>query len=581
MIALVPVSRFRIVYEVAAGRPFSEFERLVLAAIEGGATSLAALQSIFFVHRRLLIESLITLTQAGWLAVGAADGGEFVLTAEGRGAAKGEAVPATTVATSRTTFVVMDRISGGLISNDEVRFVTRREVGRLWETSARLVPVVADNRLDESQVQHLLPRRQGEWVRWIGPIDMVSKEAHWLPVNVDLDSEALTGLPEKWAARLKDSVLAASRRLSRSMSEEARSGVFALARRRRSVPSDDPDALKLPPVGSRASITADDFAFTQDQHASIVTAALQQSQKNFIIVSASISVGAVERLLPSVGEALRRGVNIDVLWGAAEPYTNAKQIVDRLKKAAYDSRQPGSGALRFNGAPSGIRANVMLWDSEPNHRAWLGSYEWIARDENSIASLDVSMQVTNVRVLSELARTIAAFWAITESEELTSAADRWRRIAADLDMAASSVGDDVDGNATVRLINGREHRLLAREWFDTAQVRFLMSSHEFPRNVEQVLGGVDPEPTERAIEVLYGEDAPEVEGEEKWESVALRRRPGLRGNVLISDSSSCVTSYRFLSPDLAANSREVGILVDGLEPTEYLWTHVAGPDSKH
>ena len=37
MICLVPISRFRIAFEVAAGRPFSQLERMALRAIKEGA----------------------------------------------------------------------------------------------------------------------------------------------------------------------------------------------------------------------------------------------------------------------------------------------------------------------------------------------------------------------------------------------------------------------------------------------------------------------------------------------------------------------------------------------------------------
>ena len=56
---------------------------------------------------------------------------------------------------------------------------SRTELKTVWNDAVRLREEVHENSLDEGQVRRLLPRSQGEWVRWIGPIDMVSKGAHW------------------------------------------------------------------------------------------------------------------------------------------------------------------------------------------------------------------------------------------------------------------------------------------------------------------------------------------------------------------------------------------------------------------
>ena len=45
MIVLVPVSRYRVRFEVASGRPYSVLERLVLDAVREGVTSLEPLQA--------------------------------------------------------------------------------------------------------------------------------------------------------------------------------------------------------------------------------------------------------------------------------------------------------------------------------------------------------------------------------------------------------------------------------------------------------------------------------------------------------------------------------------------------------
>jgi hypothetical protein len=65
MIAFLPIARYRVVYQVASGRPFSSFERLLLKAIKDGHGSVPALAKMFCIHRRMIVEGLVTLMQAG------------------------------------------------------------------------------------------------------------------------------------------------------------------------------------------------------------------------------------------------------------------------------------------------------------------------------------------------------------------------------------------------------------------------------------------------------------------------------------------------------------------------------------
>ena len=80
VIVLIPLSRFRISFEVAAGRPYSQLERLMLRAIAEGANELTKIEETFQVHPRLIVEALVTLTHAGWLSIGGSGHEGFVLT---------------------------------------------------------------------------------------------------------------------------------------------------------------------------------------------------------------------------------------------------------------------------------------------------------------------------------------------------------------------------------------------------------------------------------------------------------------------------------------------------------------------
>src|SRR5207244_3819858 len=158
------------------------------------------------------------LTQAGWVSFSSQEGGGFLLTSEGAKATEGSQPPSTTVVSSKQAFILLERLTGGLIANDEVRFKSRTQLEPVWEDAIRLQGDVYDNSIDEGQVRQFLPRRQGEWVRWIGPIDMISKGAHWIPIGVDTAAGTLVGLPDRWRARLGPVILEEARRREYTLS---------------------------------------------------------------------------------------------------------------------------------------------------------------------------------------------------------------------------------------------------------------------------------------------------------------------------------------------------------------------------
>ena len=107
----IPVTRFAVAYEVGGSRPYSVFERLLLRAIESGATDLEALSVMFAVPNRLVVEGIVTLIQAGWVGLSSEDNALLTTTAGQTAIHSGE--QPTTLETTRPfpLNVVMDRVT--------------------------------------------------------------------------------------------------------------------------------------------------------------------------------------------------------------------------------------------------------------------------------------------------------------------------------------------------------------------------------------------------------------------------------------------------------------------------------------
>src|SRR5580692_6317095 len=110
MIVLLPVSRYRVRYQVASGRPYSFFERFILEGIRDGHSSIEALERTFHVHRRVLIEGLVTLVHAGWVAIDRKTH-ELLPTKAGlRAIGRPDALPRNIVVLDQVDYIVGERV---------------------------------------------------------------------------------------------------------------------------------------------------------------------------------------------------------------------------------------------------------------------------------------------------------------------------------------------------------------------------------------------------------------------------------------------------------------------------------------
>ena len=339
---------------------------MILRAIKEGTSELAELRETFQVHPRLLIEGLVTLTHAGWLSIGGPGHEGLVLTSGGDEAATSDRPPSTTEVSSRQASVVMERLTGALISNNEVRFASRRELHHVWDQAVRLAPEVTNNRLDEGQVQHLLPRRQGEWMRWIGPIDMLTKDANWLPINVDIEPENLVGLPDAWTPRLQKMIMMKARSAAEIglLDETGQLLSWPLGGQEVSrVMSDDEgsEMLCVPTFSSPSVVSKNDFCFTAADHEELLAAALNEAQNSILVASSFANIEKLKLLCECIYATLERGVNVDLLWGNTEEgVQDQRALTNWLSKIAYEVKREGWGVLRFNKEPSGFHGKLLL-----------------------------------------------------------------------------------------------------------------------------------------------------------------------------------------------------------------------------
>jgi len=582
MIVLVPVSQFSVRYEVVGGRPYSRFEQLVLRAIDGGLTSLGELEQEFKLHSRLIIEALVTLTQAGWIAVGERG---FSLTEEGRRAVLSGELPETRISEERRGRVLMERLTGGVISGQRATFITDsdlREAGK-WEAALRVPPRIHESMLDGGQVQHCLARHRNEWIARVGPVRLGIKEGCWIPVNVDLGRSKVSLLPSEWYARLEHVIIREAEKLGAGLGESAKGERWQWSER-----ADRKARYQLEKGNSsdvwgtqwKVDVKPDDFVFSVDEHRELMSKALKEAKAQVFIVSAFLRLSVLQELEEAFVDAVRRGVYIDILWGfIGDSEESGAKAVECLQKIAADAHkvEGGRGRIRFNRDPSGSHAKVLLWDSWTGMRVCVGSFNWLSvrsLPEGCGIENNASVCFRHPGLLSAVARTVAGLWMRTRSERLGSTAARLEAVSAELDRLYAKSPREEEVGERVGLVRDLEHEGLLNALLRSPKSRFLLSSFHLTEVGRLRLLALSSSEEQSKLSgcvafsecTLSSEDEAALRARLENRNLPLLRSAGLHAKVCLGDSVAYVGSYNFLSGDpfsTASGAREIGVVISG------------------
>ncbi|MGW3075121.1 hypothetical protein [Kitasatospora sp. NPDC001132] len=514
MIVLVPVSMFSVNFNVARGRPYSRLERRVLEEIavragvapHQGAT-LTSLCDTFRVHERLMVEAVVTLVGAGWVAVTSGREATFVLTDEGQQACSSGKDPASVVVVpAPPCTVVFDRTAGQLARRGEVLTVSKQEARPDLNPSTPLR--IVRNALDESQIQKLLPRASGEWVRSIGRPRLVTF-SRYLPVRVDLADRAITGLPRGWHQALSAEILAVA--LTRQEELEAASDLRPAPQttaRKESPPVPAPapatgqayrptplsiagrkspaaavGAPALPQTGdlfpwldeadplgnggdgfTAQSIKAALFSEVsgEESHQLLITEALATAANHVLIASPTVNVESLSKLGGAIQAAVTRGVRVDVLYGDTDEGTTPQDVVDLLHRIGYHAAQRlGRDLLKSAKEPTRSGAGLLIFDGRDGAlEAIIGDYAWAGSPGSKQAR---SVHVGGTEFMAQVARAAAGLWMWSGDPD---SADRWRRVAdrCQDDTAVSAArGDRLKDQVLAELIVDDEHAQVSQD----------------------------------------------------------------------------------------------------------------------
>ncbi|MDT0427888.1 phospholipase D-like domain-containing protein [Streptomyces salyersiae] len=442
MILLLPVSRFRVTYEVGAGRPYSRLEELVCRMIAEAAqpVTLAQLRETFHVHDRLLIESVVTLVRAGWAAMNLGEG--LAITEQGRQTLSKGGRPQSTTVRKASTSLYMERVCGLLERETQSALNLRslrslRELGMSGADLDRSMLTIRNprNSLSIGQAQGLLPHRAGEWIRWVGEPRMHTKGNDFVPLHVDLASSTVTGLPRTWEPLLTEVLLRAAHEREEEMEEFSQEKISQLISQppgTRTVQSRAPRTASLPlPPGRAALITG------KEEFLSAAQRCIEDAETSVLIMVSAIDAEGVKTWERDLKDALKRGLRVDVLWGETDTDSDG---LSELKRIAFESASGPARTLRFNARPAGTVSQIVVADHSADGAGTvtviLGGVSLLHTVVGQDPALP-ALKVSDPGVAAQIARAAAGWWAETAGEDLSASTDRWRRLASSWEESAA------------------------------------------------------------------------------------------------------------------------------------------------
>ncbi len=554
MIVFLPVSRYRVEFQVASGRPFSTFERLVLAAINDNHNTLDALALIFGVHRRLIVEAVVTLMQAGWVSLGAKSH-EFIATAAGKLACgEQEQLPPTIVLDNRVQTIVVEKVTGQIARNNEVDFYPKSKLTKLWSLGVALPKGDVSNVLDPGMVAPLLLHDSTEWVRSIERPYVVSDNTAYIVADVDLRHNRIMGIPKSWETILAPEMMERVRRREASGKTVDDKELKSFVRVPRAIETEEPSEY----LGSwvPVSIGKDDLLRSSNEHFGLLEHFLANATSYVAISSSFLSSSGAQRLGPLFEKTLKRDVLITVIWGHQNSDPNDhKKSLEHFTKMVYESGK-GANIGRFvvSNSPSGSSANILLADLADGIEAVVGSYSW-ASSSGVESERHLSIRLRNAGLVARLCEILRDLSAADERLRVSSGIVRLDKAAEEL-RAASQRNGIANQTTHARLVLDIEHKTIFQESLSSAKQSVQILADELkmnaatglPRQLVAATAVLGNRVRIRCGRNVGGPGTQAMLEELEKNGASVGESPGLQSNLMCIDDSLFVSSsYRWLS----------------------------------
>jgi phosphatidylserine/phosphatidylglycerophosphate/cardiolipin synthase-like enzyme len=411
--------------------------------------------------------------------------------------ASGSEIPTAKQRLSRNVAFVYDTISGTVYQRRDVDTKPAVFIEALRDKGVDVRDIKVRGKLPRTtpaenfvRIQKVL--REDESLLFFDGDTFVERQNEFMMVVVD--GNDMRGLPKKAPAALEAEIarVANSKETIRPIIVE-------------SMIEDD---APVTPTAVPMRLADDDIVFGGDAHSDLLKHILSRAQRRIFIHSTFLRREAFTALARELRDAARKGVKIDVFWGAG---TTDEPGEKTMKEALALARIVASDELlrdrvRIHLKSTGSHSKLLIADDgHENFVAVVGSCNWL------YTSFDRFELSVVLREPALVARTAEAFGALVAKPGFRP------EIGAELYVMSRVMArrPAVGGSHSARFLQGQAHEAILREASGSAPTRFLIASDKFGNSAfpnaiipaEVAAATVRTEPV-----VVYGSTAGKVTG---------------------------------------------------------------------
>lgn len=557
----VPVLRGKLNVLLDKGRPWSLIEHLILECLATRSSSAAELAERGQIPRRVVIESLIRLMRAGWVQfVKHEKVMNFSVTEAGREVAFSSELPNFSKRLRKPISFIVDQVVGQVFRNRE------------WFVEAE---GVIHERTKNDHLIWIQPEKEG--LR----MDPGAFAATLLEYDEKLIDAASAGASRKYALlTVRDGII---ENFPERDLPELRSIVLEAARSAPSSGKPEQKLFSVPGIVAASGMTETenrriafdlkDLILDGEAHRKTLIEVIESAESRIYIHSTFISATNFLDLFPHMKVAIKRGVQIHVLWGQnddPEQLTSSRRAISTLRE---DNRiRDANGSITIHPFSTKSHAKLIVADSKVDGKfmALVGSCNWLS---SGFHSYEASVRLRDPQIVADVvdkfARLVCAENGI------------WSDLATDfvnlsrLLRKQPSIGT---ANATARLVVGPRHGDYILQARDDAKKRVFLTSHRLGSIANPSVLSAIKKLTEKenmTAEVYFGRSTGAVKGREKAQTISdaalsgvsliTVSSPRLHAKILAwDDRSALVTSLNWLSGDPVdeVDVKEVGIYIE-------------------
>jgi phosphatidylserine/phosphatidylglycerophosphate/cardiolipin synthase-like enzyme len=548
----VPVLRFGVAYPVLAGRRWSILEQMLLVELCGESRSLGDLAVLANLPSRMIVEALIALLRSNWVEVRADQNGiKFVATGAGRRRAAEKELPVFASREVRLTSLCFERLTGSWLRSDDLTLVYKDDL----PDNALLLPIRFQTYdPNDGSFRELLTLSAEET---LAPEAPKLKQPSYPYARFDVFNGEVVGLPAYVSLDLADQIEQLSPKPS---------GSSAVAH------SDD----RQGPVHTfRDTIALDDIVVGGPSHLELLCRVLASARSTVVLHSCFVHPGVVERILPDLTAAAKRGVRVELLWGLR---TDAEAEAEQKPPPIVESEavlrlMPEALRRKVQLSPysTGSHAKVLLWDrTDGRWNTVVGSCNWLS---SWFEAVEVSVATRSPGIASAVLGWLVGMQ-LPAAGGWPPVARRLNKYWNDAKLLASEAEEI--GKHSVRLVLDDEHLACVRRARDRAKRDIVLGCDLYGLAAEttalvplqraaelgQEVSMFYRRPSRRLVEEGYRPEPSEL----KRRGLGLQKAENLHGKFLVwDDEHLAATSFNWFAtvPDTRARGAEIGLLLDG------------------